>query len=75
VSADQLSVSVQLDPRCDLLRVDTATCRLSGDGSLTMVAAGAGVVTPTTLTITVAPGAGLHDPSTGDNTARVVLGS
>jgi hypothetical protein len=73
LTADHLAASVSLDPRCDLLGINTATCRLAGDGSLQLVGLG-GLLGPTTLTITVAPGPGLHDPSPGDNTTRVVLG-
>ncbi len=73
VTADQLAVGLDLDPRCDLVAVRTATCRMVGDGSLQMLAAGL-ALTPTTLTISVAPGPGLHDPATGDNTAQLVLG-
>jgi hypothetical protein len=73
LSADHLAATVSLDPHCDLLGVNTASCRLSGDGSLRLVAAG-GLLGPTTLTITASPGAGLHDPSTGDNTTHVTLG-
>jgi hypothetical protein len=39
-----------------------------------MLAAGLGGLTPTNLTITASPGAGLHDPAMGDNTAHITLG-
>jgi len=74
VSGDQLSASIDLDPRCTLLGINTATCRITGAGTLRMLAAGLGVVHPTTLTITAAPGGGLHDTAMGDNTTRVSLG-
>jgi RNA polymerase sigma factor (sigma-70 family) len=73
LTADQLAASLSLDPRCDLLGINTATCRLSGDGSLRLVGVG-GLLSPTTLTITATPGSGLHDPSMGDNTTHVTLG-
>ncbi len=72
VTADRLAATVNLDPRCDLVAVNTATCRMAGDGSLQMLAGA--LVAPTTLTITATPGAGFTDPSTGDNTTRVTLG-
>ena len=68
VTADQLSASLSLDPRCTLLGINTATCQVVGAGRLQMLAAGLGLLTPTTLTITASPGAGLHDPAMGDNT-------
>ena len=74
VTADQLSASLNLDPRCTLLGINTATCQVVGAGRLQMLAAGLGLLAPTTLTITAAPGAGLHDPAMGDNTTRVTLG-
>jgi hypothetical protein len=74
MTADRLSASLNLDPRCTLLGVNTARCRIVGAGRLQMLAVGIGLLTPTTLTITVIPGTGLHDPSMGDNTARVTLG-
>jgi RNA polymerase sigma factor (sigma-70 family) len=74
VAADQLAASLNLDPRCDLVGINTATCRVVGDGSLQMLAAGLGLLSPTTLTITLAPGQGLHDPAMGDNTTHVTLG-
>jgi RNA polymerase sigma factor (sigma-70 family) len=73
ITADHLAATVDLDPRCDLLGVNRATCRMNGAGSLQLLAASLPLV-PTTLTITAAPGAGLSDPSTGDNTTSVVLG-
>ena len=74
LTADQLSASLALDPRCTPLGINTATCQVVGAGRLQLLAAGLGLLTPTTLTITAAPGAGLHDPAMGDNTARVMLG-
>jgi hypothetical protein len=74
MTADQLSASLNLDPRCTLLGVNTATCHVVGAGRLQLLAAGLGLLSPTTLTITASPGAGLHDPSMGDNTTRVTLG-
>ncbi len=74
VTADQLSASLNLDPHCTLLGVNTATCHVVGAGRLQLLAAGLGLLSPTTLTITAAPGAGLHDTAMGDNTTRVTLG-
>jgi RNA polymerase sigma factor (sigma-70 family) len=73
VTADHLSASLALDPRCTLLGINTATCQMIGPGRLQLLAAGLGFPTPTTLTITAAPGAGLHDPAMGDNTAHITL--
>ncbi|MDX6371433.1 MAG: hypothetical protein QOD98_421 [Nocardioidaceae bacterium] len=73
VTADHLAASLDLDPRCDLIGLNQATCRIHGPGSLQLLAAGVSP-TPTTLTITAAPGQGLHDPAMGDNTARIILG-
>ena len=73
ITADQLAATVDLDPRCDLLGVNRATCRVDGGATLQMLAATLPLV-PTTLTITAAPGGGLTDPSTGDNTTSVTLG-
>jgi len=74
VTGDRLSASLNLDPRCTLLGVNSATCRITGAGTLRLVAAGLGLVGPTTLTITAAPGAGLHDTAMADNTTHVSLG-
>ena len=74
VTAGQLSASLSLDPRCTLLGVNTATCQVVGAGRLQMLAAGLGILTPTTLTITASPGGGLHDPAMGDNTTHITLG-
>jgi hypothetical protein len=74
LSADRLAASVSLDPRCDLVGINTATCRVSGDSSLQLAGVG-GLLGPTTITITATPGPGLHDPSPGDNTTHVTLGS
>ncbi len=74
VTADQLAASLSLDPRCTLVGISTATCQLVGAGRLQMLAAGLGLLAPTTLTITAAPGSGLHDPATGDNTTHITLG-
>jgi hypothetical protein len=71
---DQLSASLALDPRCDLLGITTASCRMVGNGSLQLVGVGLGLLSPTTLTITATPGTGLHDPAMGDNTTHVTLG-
>jgi hypothetical protein len=74
VTADQLTASLNLDPHCTLLGINAATCRVVGPGRLQMLAAGLGILTPTTLTITASPGTGLHDPAMGDNTAHLMLG-
>ena len=74
VTADQLSASLNLDPRCTLLGINTATCQVVGAGRLQMLAAGLGLLAPTTLTITASPGGRLHDPAMGDNTAHITLG-
>ena len=73
VTADRLAASLNLDPRCDLRRRQHG--HLPGgrrDGSLQMLAVGLALLSPTTLTITAAPGAGLHDPSTGRQHRRSV---
>ena len=72
VSADRLAATVNLDPRCDLIGVNQASCRLDGSGSLQMLAAS--LPLPTVLTITATPGPGLTDPSMDDNTTHVTLG-
>ena len=74
VTADRLAASINLDPRCDLIGINRATCRITGPGSLQLLAAGISL-TPTTLTVTAAPGQGLSDPAPGDNTAQVTLGT
>jgi hypothetical protein len=72
ITSDQPAATLHLDPRCDLVGVNRATCRISGAGLLEFTA-GTLPLTSTTLTITATPAEGLHDQQTGDNTARVVL--
>ena len=72
VTSDQLSLSLTLDPRCTLLGVGTATCRLTGPSSLSMTTVT--LLMPTTLTFTAAPQDGFTDPAMGDNTASVTVG-
>ena len=72
ISADRLAATVDLDPRCDLIGVNQASCRLDGSGSLQMLAAS--LPLPTVLTITATPGPGLTDPSMEDNTTHVTMG-
>jgi hypothetical protein len=74
LTGNQLSASLTLDPHCDLLGVNTASCRMVGAGNIQLVGLGLGLLTPTTLTITATPASGLHDPAMGDNTTSVVLG-
>jgi hypothetical protein len=73
LAADRLAASLSLDPRCELLGVNTAICRVAGDGSLRLVGIG-GLLGPTTITITLMPSGGLHDPAMADNTTHVTLG-
>jgi RNA polymerase sigma factor (sigma-70 family) len=73
LTADRLAATLDLDPRCDLIGVSRATCRLNGGGDLRLIAVSVPLV-PTTLTITATPADGLTDPAMDDNTASVVLG-
>jgi len=72
ITSDQPAATLHLDPRCDLVGLNGATCRISGAGVLEFTA-GTLPLTSTTLTITATPGEGLHDQVTGDNTARITL--
>ena len=74
VTADQLSASLNLDPRCTLLGINTATCQVVGAGRLQMLAAGLGLLAPTTLTITAVAGRRAARPGHGRQHARVTLG-
>jgi len=74
MTANQLAASLSLDPHCTLLGVNTATCQVVDGSRLQLLAAGLGLLAPTTLTVTASPGPGLHDTAMGDNTASVVLG-
>ena len=70
VTADQLSASLDLDPRCTLLGIDTATCRVVGARPLQMLAAGlASWRRPRSPITAVGPGDRAARPvQLGDNT-------
>jgi RNA polymerase sigma factor (sigma-70 family) len=72
ITSDQPAATLDLDPSCDLVSVGRATCRISGEGRLDILA-GSLPMTSTTLTITATPGEGLHDDAMADNTARIIL--
>jgi hypothetical protein len=72
ISSDQLTGTVELDPRCDLVSTGHASCQIAGGGDLILLT-GSLPLSSTTLTITATPGDGLHDPSMDDNTTSIVL--
>lgn len=73
LTAEGLSATLGLDPRCTLIGVNRATCQITGPTQLTF-----GVLTlplvPTPLTITATPGGGLIDPVPANNTVQITLG-